>query len=116
MGYDSNKLIDYIYSRGTDCPKTKIGLSNCTKNNPKKNKKTFDKAKNQQKFVQNTQVPMSFRTVCGETVIPSRKTAKGQRGCDWWVHIERQLVEVFFNYKLKSFRRIAIYYDKHRFT
>ena len=66
-GYDSNKLKDYIYSRG------------------------------------------------GKPVIPSRKTAKEQRGCDWGMYKERHLVEVFFN-KLKSFRRIATRYDKHGFT
>ncbi len=66
-GYDSNKLTDYIYSRG------------------------------------------------GKPVIPSRKTAKEQRECDWWMYKERHLVGVFFN-KLKSFRRIATRYDKHGFT
>lgn len=66
-GYDSNKLIDYIYSHG------------------------------------------------GEPVIPSRKSAKEQRECDWWMYKERHLVEVFFN-KLKSFRRIATRYDKYGFT
>lgn len=51
----------------------------------------------------------------GKPVIPSRKTAKEQRECDWWMYKERHLVEVFFN-KLKSFRRIATRYDKHGFT
>lgn len=51
----------------------------------------------------------------GKTVIPSRKNAKEQRECDWWMYKERHLVEVFFN-KLKSFRRIATRYDKYGFT
>lgn len=51
----------------------------------------------------------------GGPVIPSRKGAKFQRKCDWWLYKERHLVEVFFN-KLKNFRRIATRYDKHSFT
>lgn len=62
-GYDSNKLIDYIYARG------------------------------------------------GEPTIPSRKGAKFDRCCDWWLYKERHLVEKFF-LKLKAFRRIATRYDK----
>ena len=62
-GYDSNKLIDYVYSRG------------------------------------------------GEPTIPSRKNAKFQRHCDWWLYKERHLVEKLF-LKLKAYRRIATRYDK----
>lgn len=62
-GYDSNKLIDYVYDRG------------------------------------------------GEPTIPSRKNAKFQRHCDWWLYKERHLVEKFF-FKLKAYRRIATRYDK----
>ncbi len=32
----------------------------------------------------------------GKPVIPSRKTAKEQRECDWWMYKERHLVEVWF--------------------
>lgn len=66
-GYDSNKLIDYIYGRG------------------------------------------------GEPTIPSRKGAKFERRCDWWLYKERHLVEKLF-LKLKSYRRIATRYDKLPFT
>ena len=66
-GYDSDKLLDYIYSRG------------------------------------------------GEPTIPSRKGAKFERRCDWWLYKERHLVEKFF-LKLKAFRRIATRYDKLAFT
>lgn len=62
-GYDSNKLLDYIYSHG------------------------------------------------GEPTIPSRKGAKFDRHCDWWLYKERHLVENYF-LKLKVFRRIATRYDK----
>lgn len=62
-GYDSQKLIDYIYKRG------------------------------------------------GEPTIPSRKGAKFERQCDWWLYKERHLVEKLFQ-KLKAFRRIATRYDK----
>ena len=62
-GYDSQKLIDYIYEKG------------------------------------------------GEPTIPSRKGAKFERHCDWWLYKERHLVENFFQ-KLKAFRRIATRYDK----
>lgn len=62
-GYDSYKLIDYIYEHG------------------------------------------------GEPTIPSRKGAKFERHCDWWLYKERHLVEKFF-LKLKAFRRIATRYDK----
>ncbi len=62
-GYDSMKLIDYIYARG------------------------------------------------GEPTIPSRKNAKFERHCDWWLFKERHLVEKLF-LKLKGFRRIATRYDK----
>lgn len=66
-GYDSNKLIDYIYDKG------------------------------------------------GEPTIPSRKGAKFERLCDWWLYKERHLVEKLF-LKLKSYRRIATRYDKLPFT
>lgn len=66
-GYDSNKLLDYIYDRG------------------------------------------------GEPTIPSRKGAKYERRCDWYLYKERHLVEKFF-LKLKAFRRIATRYDKLIFT
>ena len=62
-GYDSNKLIGYIYTHG------------------------------------------------GEPTIPSRKGAKFDRYCDWWLYKERHLVENYF-LKLKAFRRIATRYDK----
>ena len=62
-GYDSNKLIGYIYTHG------------------------------------------------GEPTIPSRKGAKFDRYCDWWLYKERHLVENYF-LKLKAFRRIATCYDK----
>ena len=62
-GYDSNKLLDYVYARG------------------------------------------------GEPTIPSRKGAKFERHCDWWLYKERHLVEKYF-LKLKAFRRIATRYDK----
>ncbi len=62
-GYDSGKLIDYIYDQG------------------------------------------------GEPTIPSRKNAKSQRHCDWWLYKERHLVEKLF-LKLKAYRRIATRYDK----
>lgn len=66
-GYDSNKLIDFIYDQG------------------------------------------------GEPTIPSRKGAKFQRLCDWWLYKERHLVEKYF-LKRKAFRRIATRYDKLSFT
>jgi len=66
-GYDSSKLIDYIYDQG------------------------------------------------GEPTIPSRKGAKFERLCDWWLYKERHLVEKLF-LKLKSYRRIATRYDKLPFT
>ena len=66
-GYDSNKLIDYIYEQG------------------------------------------------GEPTIPSRKGAKFERHCDWWLYKERHLIEKLF-LKLKAFRRIATRYDKLAFT
>jgi transposase len=44
-------------------------------------------------------------------VIPSRKTNKEQRECDWYLFKERHLVECFFN-KLKQYRRIATRYEK----
>lgn len=61
-GYDSNKLIDYIYAHR------------------------------------------------GEPTIPSRKGAKFERHCDWWLYKERHLVEKLF-LKLKAYRRIATHYD-----
>ena len=47
----------------------------------------------------------------GEPTIPSRKGAKFERHCDWWLYKERHLVEKYF-LKLKAFRRIATRYDK----
>ena len=47
----------------------------------------------------------------GESTIPSRKSNKIQRECDWWLYKERHLVENLF-LKLKSYRRIATRYDK----
>lgn len=47
----------------------------------------------------------------GEPTIPSKKNAKFQRLCDWWLYKERHLVEKLF-LKLKAFRRIATRYDK----
>lgn len=47
-GYDSNKLLDYVYARS------------------------------------------------GEPTIPSRKGAKFERHCDWWLYKERHLVEKYF--------------------
>ena len=47
----------------------------------------------------------------GKSTIPSRKSNKVQRDCDWWLYKERHLVENFF-LKLKSYRRIATRYDK----
>ena len=47
----------------------------------------------------------------GEPVIPSKKSAKFERHCDWWQYKERHLVEKYF-LKLKAFRRIATRYDK----
>ena len=47
----------------------------------------------------------------GESTIPSRKSNKVQRHCDWWLYKERHLVEKLF-LKLKSYRRIATRYDK----
>lgn len=66
-GYDSHKLLDYIYEKD------------------------------------------------GEPSIPSRKGAKFERHCDWWLYKERHLVENFF-LKLKAYRRIATRYDKLAFT
>jgi transposase len=43
--------------------------------------------------------------------IPSRKTNKIQRECDWWMYKERHLVECFGE-KIKQFRRVATRYDK----
>ena len=51
----------------------------------------------------------------GEPTIPSRRGAKFDRRCDWWLYKERHLVENYF-LKLKSFRRIATRYDKLAFT
>ena len=42
----------------------------------------------------------------GEPTIPSRKGAKFERQCDWWLYKERHLVEKLF-LKLKAYRRIA---------
>lgn len=46
-----------------------------------------------------------------EPTIPSRKGAKFERRCDWWLYKERHLVEKLF-LKLKAYRRIATRYDK----
>ena len=43
--------------------------------------------------------------------IPSRKTNKEQRDCDWWAYKERHLVECFWA-KIKQFRRVATRYEK----
>ena len=43
--------------------------------------------------------------------IPSRKSNKVQRECDWWEYKERHLVENFWQ-KIKQFRRVATRYDK----
>ena len=51
----------------------------------------------------------------GEPTIPSKKGAKFERHCDWWLYKERHLVEKYF-LKLKGFRRIATRYDKLAFT
>ena len=37
----------------------------------------------------------------GEPTIPSRKGAKFERHCDWWLYKERHLVEFFL--KLKAY-------------
>ena len=58
-GYDSFKLIDYIYENG------------------------------------------------GEPTIPSKKGAKFERHCDWWLYKERHLVKKYF-LKLKGFRHRSI--------
>ena len=42
----------------------------------------------------------------GEPTISSRKGAKFDRHCDWWLYKERDLVENYF-LKLKVFRRIS---------
>ena len=47
----------------------------------------------------------------GEPTIPSRKGAKFECRCDWWLYKERHLVEKLF-LKLKAYRRIATRYDK----
>ena len=47
----------------------------------------------------------------GEPTIPSRKGAKFERHCEWWLYKERHLVEKLF-LKLKAYRRIATRYDK----
>ena len=47
----------------------------------------------------------------GEPTILSRKGAKFERHCDWWLYKERHLVENYF-LKLKAYRRIATRYDK----
>ncbi len=51
----------------------------------------------------------------GEPTIPSKKGARSDRHCDWWLYKERHLVERYF-LKLKGFRRIATRYDKLAFT
>ena len=38
-----------LNTKGGDCTKTKAGLSNCTKNKKKMNRKTFEKAENYKK-------------------------------------------------------------------
>ena len=47
----------------------------------------------------------------GEPTIPSRRGAKFERHCDWWLYKERHLVEKLF-LKLKTYRHIATRYDK----
>ena len=49
------------------------------------------------------------------TGFPSKKGAKFERRCDWWLYKERHLVEKYF-LKLKGFRRIATRYDKLAYT
>lgn len=51
----------------------------------------------------------------GEPTIPSKKGAKFERRCDWWLYKERHLLEKYF-LKLKGFRRIATRYDKLAYT
>lgn len=51
----------------------------------------------------------------GEPNIPSRKGAKFERHCDWWLYKERHLAENFF-LKLKDFHCKATRYDKLAFT
>ena len=51
----------------------------------------------------------------GEPTNPSKKRAKFERRCDWWLYKERHLVKKYF-LKLKGFRRIATHYDKLAFT
>lgn len=51
----------------------------------------------------------------GESTISSRKGAKFERRCDWWLYKERHLAERYF-LRLKAFRRIATRYDKKMFT
>ena len=46
-----------------------------------------------------------------KATIPSKRNAKIQRSCDWWLYKERHLVEKLF-LKLKAYRRIATRYDK----
>ena len=43
--------------------------------------------------------------------IPPKANTLEPWACDWWVYMERHLLECFFN-KLKHFRRIATRYDK----
>lgn len=47
----------------------------------------------------------------GDPTIPSRKGAKFERRCDWYLYKERHLVEKLF-LKLKGYPRIATRYDK----
>ena len=49
-----------------------------------------------------------------KATIPSKRNAKIQRSCDWWLYKERHLVEKLF-LKLKAYRRIATRYDKDAF-
>ena len=51
----------------------------------------------------------------GEPTIPSRKGAKFERHCDWWLYKERHLVEKYF-LKLKGFRRIGHFLGKQAAT
>lgn len=48
------------------------------------------------------------------TTIPSKKGAKFEHRCDWWLYKERHLVKKYF-LKVKGFRRIATRYDKLAF-
>jgi hypothetical protein len=44
-------------------------------------------------------------------VIPSKKSRRVQRSCDWTLYKERHNVECFFN-KIKQYRRLATRFEK----